>query len=73
MAFVFISDGGPDAEEYDSNYIYFDESNPEVVSQIEIFLRERKDKSSGFSQLEEICRKSYIVNKKYNTGQVGRR
>jgi hypothetical protein len=29
MAFFFFDDGAPDAEDYVSNYIFFDENNPE--------------------------------------------
>ena len=29
MAYIFVSDGGPEADEYASNRIWFDERNPE--------------------------------------------
>lgn len=34
MIRVFITDGGPDAEDYDSNYFTYDESNTETTDKI---------------------------------------
>jgi hypothetical protein len=59
MAYQFFSDGGPEVEEYDSNYLYFNESNTALVSEIvELFARRRED-PSVINQLEALCRKSF--------------
>lgn len=34
MAYFFFDDGAPDAEDYTSNYIYFDENNPEWYQKV---------------------------------------
>jgi hypothetical protein len=59
MAYLFFSDGSPDAEEYDNNYLYFNESNTALVSEIvQLFARRRED-PSVMNQLEALCRKSF--------------
>jgi hypothetical protein len=59
MAYLFFSDGSPDAEEYESNYLYFNESNTVIVSEIERLLVRKKDDPSVMNQIEVLCRKSY--------------
>lgn len=60
MAYVFLNDGGPEAEEYDSNYYYFDESNPEAVAAVERMLMSKTPRNSAFkSEFNRICRASY--------------
>ena len=34
MAHLFIDDGSPEAMEYNNNYIYFDENDPESLRQV---------------------------------------
>jgi hypothetical protein len=29
MAYIFVDDGAPEAEEYDNNYVWFDERDPD--------------------------------------------
>jgi hypothetical protein len=62
MAQIFISDGAPDAEEYDNNYIQFDASNPQVMSAVERILstQDYRNNSPIRNRLEEICRSSLI-------------
>jgi hypothetical protein len=64
MAYLFITDGAPEAEEYESNYLYFDESNPMVVSEIERLLAKRKDDPSVPNQLVELCNKSFQLKER---------
>jgi hypothetical protein len=59
MAYLYFSDGSPDAEEYESNYLYFNESNTAIVSEIERLLIRRKEDPTIINQLEELCRKSF--------------
>jgi len=61
MAYLYFSDGAPDAEEYESNYLYFNESNTVIVSEIERLLVRRKDDPAVMNQLEELCRKSFEI------------
>jgi hypothetical protein len=62
MAYLFLSDGGPEAEEYENNYLYFNESNTALVSEIvQLFARRRED-PSVLNQLEALCRKSFETN-----------
>jgi len=62
MAYLYFSDGSPDAEEYESNYLYFNESNTAIVSEIEQLLVRKKDDPTVMNQLEELCRKSFEVS-----------
>jgi hypothetical protein len=62
MAYLYFSDGSPDAEEYESNYLYFNESNTAIVSEIEQLLIRKKDDPSVINQIEELCRKSFETN-----------
>jgi hypothetical protein len=59
MAYLYFSDGSPDAEEYESNYLYFNESNTAIVSEIERLLVRKKEDPTVINQLEELCRKSF--------------
>ncbi len=60
MAYAFLDDGGPEAEEYDSNYYYFDASNTDAVAAIERMLTSRAKRNSAFrSEFERICRQSF--------------
>ncbi len=68
MAYLYFSDGGPDAEEYESNYLYFNESNTEIVSEIERLLVRRKEDPAVMNQLEELCRRSF--EKKVNQSKI---
>jgi hypothetical protein len=70
MAQIFISDGAPDAEEYDNNYIQFDASNPQVMSAVERILstQDYRNNSTIRNRLEEICRSSLIKTQTNNDG-----
>jgi hypothetical protein len=67
MAYLYFSDGSPDAEEYESNYLYFNESNAAIVSEIEQLLARKKDDPSVIDQIEVLCRKSFETNSKRTT------
>ena len=62
MAYLYFSDGGPEAEEYENNYLYFNESNTALVSEIVQLFARRKEDPSVINQLEELCRKSFETN-----------
>ncbi len=63
MAYLYFSDGAPDAEEYESNYLYFNESNTASVMEIERLLVKIKEDPAVMNQLEELCRKSFEIKK----------
>jgi hypothetical protein len=67
MAYLYFPDGAPDAEEYESNYLYFNESNTAVVSEIERLLIRKKDDPSVINEIEELCRKSFEKKGKQST------
>ncbi len=62
MAYLYFTDGSPDAEEYESNYLCFNESNTAIVLEIERLLVRRKEDPAVMNQLEELCRKSFEKN-----------
>lgn len=49
MAYYFLDDGAPEADEYSSNFIYFDESKPECLKQLISEVRKLKHEK-GFSK-----------------------
>jgi hypothetical protein len=59
MAYIFLNDGGPDANEYENNYVYFDGSNAQTVERIQNVLccADTNDPEVR-SQLIEICTSS---------------
>lgn len=64
MATIFISDNGPDAEEYESNYINFNGSDPSVVREIEnIFSTQNVHDPVVRNRLELICKESLMSRK----------
>jgi hypothetical protein len=67
MAYLYFSDGALDAEEYESNYLYFNESNTVIVSEIERLLVRKKEDPTVINQLEELCRKSFETNSNRST------
>jgi len=59
MAYVYLSDGGPDAADYDSNYFCFDESDLQAVALIEKMLTSNAERDSEFwNKLHNLCRSS---------------
>jgi hypothetical protein len=62
MAYIFLTDDAPEAEEFESNYVYFNESNTAAVAEIERLLVKRMKDPSVTNELVELCRKSYEVN-----------
>lgn len=59
MAYVYLSDGGPESEDYDSNYFYFDETNKRAVKMIETMLSSNAERDAAFREvLQAICRSS---------------
>ena len=57
MAYLYINDGAPESEDYNNNYFYFDESEPQALSRIREALGEN---SCGRIQLrynlDRICK-----------------
>lgn len=41
MAHFFFDDGGPEAEDYASNYLVFDETKPECLRTIRNFIKKK--------------------------------
>ena len=59
MSYIFLSDNGPDAEDYENNYFYFDESNSQAVELIKKMLSSSTERDSEFrTQLQNICQSS---------------
>jgi hypothetical protein len=67
MAYLYFSDGSPDAEEYESNYLYFNESNTAIVSEIERLLVRKKDDPTVINQIEALCIRSLETNGNQST------
>ena len=60
MAYIFISDGGPDAEEYENNYFYFNESDEQTLLRIEKFISNKDiTDPNARRQLHRICQSSF--------------
>lgn len=60
MAYAYLDDGAPEAEEYESNYYYFDASNPEAVAAIEKMLTSTSPRNAAFrAEFSELCRASF--------------
>jgi hypothetical protein len=59
MAYVFISDDGPDAEEFQSNYIAFDPSNERIFAEIRHILATEDCRAEAVrNRLEHVCQSS---------------
>lgn len=60
MAYVFLNDGGPEAEDYDSNYFYFNDGNPSALAAIERMLTSSAPRDAAFrSEFDRICQASF--------------
>lgn len=60
MAYIFISDGGPEAEEYDNNYFSYDESNIEARAKIKNIIENCDTQDPQIrTKLIDICRESH--------------
>ena len=59
MAYIFLDDGGPEANEYESNYFYFDGSDSRAFSQIHAALRGKDPRDPNVrSEIKSICHAS---------------
>jgi len=59
MAYLFLSDGGPDASEYSSNYFKFNESDPQVFDQlIHVLSGKNQADPEVRSLVKSICKSS---------------
>ncbi len=59
MAYVYLDDNGPESEDYDSNYYFFDESNTEIVARIESLLTSAAPRDEAFRErISELCQAS---------------
>lgn len=63
MIRIFISDGGPDAEDFDNNYFTYDESNTETTARINHILKncDTQDLKTRLL-LATICTESFHSN-----------
>ncbi|ACN17044.1 hypothetical protein HRM2_39860 [Desulforapulum autotrophicum HRM2] len=67
MAYLFLSDGGPEAEDYDSNYYYFDASDKAALTAIEeMMIHEDSQDPEIKARLCRICRESIKSNDSWN-------
>ncbi len=67
MVCIFISDGGPEAEEYDNNYFSYDESNAETVAKINYIIENCDIFDPQIrAELTVICKESYNQHTPYN-------
>ena len=60
MAYLFISDGGPDAEDFDNNYYEYDKSNHETLRHIR-YIQDQYDTHNPNvrKELIAICKASF--------------
>ena len=60
MAYLFFDDGGPDAEDYHNNYLFFNEKNCETLSCI-IHIMCTKDTADPLvkTELQTLCQESF--------------
>ena len=59
MAHLILSDGGPEASDYSSNYFEFNESDPQVLKRLQQFLCGRDHSDPEVRALVmSICRES---------------
>lgn len=60
MAYVFLNDGGPEAEEYESNYYHFNPANTAAMAAIEKMLASNVARDADFrAEMDRICRASF--------------
>lgn len=56
MAYLFLDDGGPDADEYANNYLYFDGNNSQTVEKIVDILSYGDTRDPEVrKRLEDVC------------------
>jgi hypothetical protein len=59
MAYLYLNDGGPDANEYTSNYLLFDETNQEALADIQNVLQNNDANDLVIqARLRNICKSS---------------
>lgn len=59
MAYVYLNDGGPESEDYASNYFYFDENNLKTLALIEDLLTSNAERDEAFREkLIHLCQLS---------------
>ena len=63
MAYLFLSDGGPEASEYSNNYFRFNESDTRTLNRLIQVLKGRDPADPELRLLvESICKSSYSDN-----------
>lgn len=66
MAYIYLDDGGPEANEYDSNYVYFNENNPKSWEIVWNFMKKKnRDRSELLDELKndiDECLQNNLVN-----------
>lgn len=61
MQYIFISDGGPDAEEYDNNYFCYHEENEATLQEVQqIIAKEDVTDPLVRREIRAICDSSLI-------------
>jgi hypothetical protein len=60
MAYFFLSDGGPDAEDYDNNYFRYNASDTEVSKRIEYIVSTCDTQNPTVrAELQKLCKASF--------------
>lgn len=72
MAYIFLDDGGPEADDYANNYLYFDGTNSQTVEKI-IGVLSYGDTSDPAvrKRLIDICQSRQEVKPERNHGYAG--
>jgi hypothetical protein len=71
MAFIFLDDGGPEADEYANNYVYFDPTDPQKLEEVLRVLRNRDTSDPEVKKrLIEVCQASSQARVTRPSGQV---
>lgn len=61
MAYFFLSDGGLNGDEHENNFLYFNGSDPHLITKIEQLFSSTKNRDSDFyKELEELCKSSFL-------------
>jgi len=72
MAYIFMDDGGPEANEYANNYLYFDGTNSRTIEKIVDILSYSDTRDPAVrKRLKNICQSRPDAKPERNRNQVG--
>ena len=69
MAYIYLNDGEPESEDYETNYFYYDGSNPKIVTQVhEALENSNSDDPWLRNKLYELCQpwQTYVCDSTVN-------